>query len=512
MTEELTYTLHRQADQDKVAGGPSHPSKDNAVLLIYTGGTIGAVPADRNDPKSPLVIADWAEFDLGIPQLGALRAKGMRIDAVALDKPLDSTNIEPRHWSLFVQIIDAHYDDYMGFVILHGTDTMVFTASALSFMLGGVGKPVVLTGSQIPILDHPHTDGTRNLVNALRIAGWKLTGIPNVAEVCIAFDDVLLRGNRARKVSADTAKGFASPNFPELGTLDDPIVINTELLWPHVEGSFKPQVTLDADVVSIQIFPGIQNSEVLRKLLGTEELRGAVLQTYGAGNGPTAPGFLDPIEEAVAAGKVVVDVTQCTKGSVRLGQYETGVGLMTRGVLSGSDMTPEAALCKLMVLLGSPAMSSAVGKFVQQSRAGEQSESLYETTFEGATPEEWQAHDDTKRIEITPSSHDTGWDRDQRLASAWLHLHDAVIDAEGPIELEVYFQAIGVHAQRRGFAAKVRKEAGSEPHMVSIDVTAGLKALEPRVPPPVTIVIDGQGSLEFASATLIVIVDDRTRG
>ena len=242
MTNELTYSLYPQSDLTSVAGGLDSPSVENAVLLIYTGGTIGAVPADRNDPKSPLVIADWEEFDLGIPQLEALRATGMRIDAVALNRPLDSTNIEPRHWSLFAEIIDTHYDDYMGFVILHGTDTMVFTASALSFMLRGLGKPVVITGSQIPILDHPHTDGTRNLVNALRVAAWKLTGIPNVAEVCIAFDDVLLRGNRARKISADTAKGFASPNFPELGTLDDPIMIKTELLWPYVEGSFKPQI------------------------------------------------------------------------------------------------------------------------------------------------------------------------------------------------------------------------------------------------------------------------------
>ena len=262
----------------------------------------------------------------------------------------------------------------------------------------------------------------------------------------------------------------------------------------------------------MQIFPGIQNSDILRALLGTKELKGAVLQAYGAGNGPTAPGFLDPIGEAIDAGKIVVDVTQCTKGSVRLGQYETGVGLMTRGVLSGSDMTPEAALCKLMVLLGSPAMSGAVAQFMQQSRAGEQSESLYETKFGAVAAENWESRDGMKLVEIAPLSHDTGWDRGQRLSSAWLHLHDAVVDTDGALELEVYFQAsIGARAPQRGFAAKVRKGSSSEPHMVSIDVSDGVSALEPRVPPPVTIVIAGQGSLKFATATLIVVVDERTR-
>lgn len=509
MNDKLTYQYFPRAglnDDNK------SPSDDSSVLLIYTGGTIGAVPSDRNDPTSPLVIAEWEEFDQGVPQLDQLRSMGIRIDAVALDTPLDSTNITPHYWSLLVEIIDRYYDGYMGFVLLHGTDTMVFTASALSFMLSGLDKPVVITGSQVPILGHPHTDGTRNLVNALKVAAWKKTSLPNIGEVCIAFDDVLLRGNRARKISADNMKGFASPNFPPLGALNDPISINTELLWKRASGAFNPQSTLDARVISIQIFPGIQDSDVLTQLLGTEELKGAVLQAYGAGNGPTADGFLNPIAKAVESGKIVVDVTQCTQGSVRLGQYETGVGLMTRGVLSGSDMTHEAALCKLMVLLGRSEMAGSVAQFMQQSRAGEQSESLYATTFEPYDDDGWSTVDGGSRLDLAPSSHDTSWERKKRIASAWLHLHEAAIESDEPIDCEVYFQAdAGGRLQQRGFAANVRKATTAEPGLLSIDVSDGVSAVEPRLPPRVTLFVKGPGRLTFATATLVVVVNDRTQ-
>jgi L-asparaginase len=509
MTDRLAYTFYPQAEANEES---STASAEDSVLLIYTGGTIGAVPSDRSDPMSPLIVAEWEEFDKGVPQLDELRASGVRIDAVALNMPLDSTNIEPCYWSLFVEIIDRYYDEYMGFVLLHGTDTMVFTASALSFMLSGLDKPVIITGSQIPILDHPHTDGTRNLVNALRVAAYRKTNLPKVGEVCIAFDDVLLRGNRARKVSADTMKGFDSPNIPPLGSLGDPIAINTELLRQPASGTFNPQSTLDASVISVQIFPGIQNGDVLRSLLGTEQLRGAVLQAYGAGNGPTAVGFLDPIADAVDAGKIVVDVTQCTSGSVRLGQYETGVGLMTRGVLSGSDMTPEAALCKLMVLLGRAEMAGSVAQFMQQSRAGEQSESLYTSIFDCSESDGWTTVDGGSRLDLTPSSYDTGWEREKRIASSWLHLHDAAIEAAGPIECEVYFQSdSGGRLQQRGFAARVKKDAMAVPGLVSIDVSDGMAAVEPRLPPGVTLFIKGAGVLRFDTATLVVVVDDRTQ-
>jgi hypothetical protein len=390
---------------------------------------------------------------------------------------------------------------------------MVFTASALSFMLNGLDKPVVITGSQVPILDHPHTDGTRNLVNAIRVAAWRRTGVPNVGEVCIAFDDVLLRGNRARKVSADTMKGFASPNFPPLGTLDEPIVINAELLRRRTANTFNPQVTLDPRVISIQIFPGIQNTTLLEKMLENEELKGAVLQAYGAGNGPTSDSFLAPLEAAVESGKIVIDVTQCAKGSVRLGQYETGVGLMTRGVLSGSDLTPEAALCKLMVLLGRTELAGSVAQFVQQSRAGEQSESLYTTTFPPPeNGERWQLGDEEERLDLAPGSYDTSWGSDAWIASAWLHLHEATIEAKETIDCEVYFQADpGARVAQRGFAAGITKGATSDPGLLSIDVTRGITAVEPRLPPRVTLLVRGSGRLSFTSATLVVVVNDRTQ-
>lgn len=494
-------------------GAPEPTSAENAILLVYTGGTIGAVPSDRLDPASPLRIANWKDFEEGVKEIDLLRRRGIRIDTVSLDKPLDSTEVEPEHWRMFVDIIAYYYDLYMGFVILHGTDTMVFTASALSFMLSGLDKPVIITGSQVPIIDHPNTDGTRNLVNAINVAAWKVTGIPKVGEVCIAFDKVLLRGNRARKASADLLAGFSSPNFPPLGALEDRVTINTELLWP-TRTAFNPERVLNPNVISLQIFPGIQSSNVLAQFFASPDLKGVVLQAYGTGNAPTAPRFLDSIEEGVKDGKVILDVTQCFSGSVRLGQYETGVGLLQRGVLSGSDLTPEAALCKLMVLLGREELSADVHRYLQRSLAGEQSESVYTSAFlPPAEGQRWELTGADARVDLTRSLPGMGWDP-AKVSSAWLHLHDGRIQGTASVRFEVYFQLdpdVPPTPRHRGFAADVKKSPFSEPSFISFDVGRGSAALPPDRPPRVSIVLRSDGSVSFASATLIVVTNERTQ-
>src|ERR1044072_2455495 len=418
-TSENTFTFHSE-------NPASAASEQNSILLIYTGGTIGAVPSDRNDPKSPLNIAKWHEFEAGVKdEFDILRKSGIRIDAVALERPLDSTNIEPLLWAIFVDIIAQHYKNYMGFVILHGTDTMVFTAAALSFMLVGLSKPVVITGSQIPILDHPNTDGTRNLVNSITVAAWRVTNLPCVPEVCIAFDKVLIRGNRARKFDANALGGFQSPNFPPLGTLQDRISIDSSLLWPP-SSDFSPRRRLNPNVIALQIFPGIQNSPVLGQCFSVPDLRAVVLRAYGTGNAPTADTFLDSIEGAITDGKIIMDVTQCFRGTVMLGQYETGIGLMKRGVLSGFDITPEAALCKLMVLLGREEMSDSVEKYLQRSLVGEQSENVYASEFTRPEGASWSLSKAGDRLDLVQSTHDTHWNK-SRVSSAWLHLHNGKI-------------------------------------------------------------------------------------
>jgi L-asparaginase len=514
MDTNIAYEHHVQPTSE-------HPNPQRAILLIYTGGTIGAVPSDRNDPRSPLTIATWGVFEAGVPEITLLRKCGLLIDTVTLRKPIDSSNIEPRNWTTFVEIIEKFYDDYMGFVILHGTDTMVYTASALSFMLEGLDKPVVITGSQVPILDQPGTDGTRNLVNAIKVAAYRVFGLPKVQEVCIAFDKVLLRGNRARKLNADALGGFDSPNFPPLGRLEAEISINTSLLW-NPKSAFTPRRKLDPNVISILIFPGIQSSQVLAQCLSLRDLRAAVLQSYGTGNAPTSNGFLDPIYKAIQKDKkIILDVTQCISGSVRLGQYETGIELIKLGVLTGFDITPEAALCKLMVLLGRSEMTHQLSRFLQQSLSGEQSENLFSTDLIPAGGS-GELDGIGTRVNLVPqTTYDTHWLRASPY-KALLHLRDAAVtvsaDADSVL-FEVYFNVdadTDLHldpdtdpaSRFRGFAGKHKRCAQDHSSFVAFDVTGGMSALKPGRPPSVTIILKSAGRLTFNGATLLVFTQN----
>jgi L-asparaginase len=350
----------------------------SGVLVIYTGGTIGSMHHDPQNPRSPLVVVDWAEFRKRTSSLserladGSVNTRyiGFNVDGASLE-PLDSCNIGPWYWVELARIIDESYDRYEGFVVLHGTDTMVYTASALSFMLEGLGKPVVLTGAQRSHLANVRNDALQNLLTALLIANPKHSGLPAVPEVSIFFHEELLRGNRSRKVNASGFAAFKSPNYPPLASAGESIVVDRRVLRPPGSG-LRLRSHIEPNVASVIFFPGIQEASILQDVLSDSKLKGVVLMTYGAGTVPSDPRVLDPIAAAVKRGVVAIAVTQCGGGRVELERYEASTRLLEAGVVSGRDITPEAALVKLMVLLGDPALSPAdVRRLLSQDLAGE---------------------------------------------------------------------------------------------------------------------------------------------
>jgi L-asparaginase len=357
------------------------------VFVLYTGGTIGMAPDDPNNPASALRpqteegLLRWLPPNIG--ELGIDWSVGRLLDENGdVLEPLDSSDVNSRHWRLMANAIARVYDDYDGFVILHGTDTMAFTTSALSFMLTNLGKPVVVTGSQLPI-SNPRTDGVTNFVHSLLLAGWKASGQPLIPEVVLCFADAILRGNRARKVSSTSWKGFDSPNMVPIGRIGEHIHIDTDVLLPVPDPEARPffaQTALTDNVVDLRLFPGLRG-DVLDALFAVEGLKGVVLETFGAGNGPTTDEFLDAVGRAVEQrGITVINVTQCPQGKVEAGLYEASSGLLERGVLSGLDMTCEAAVTKLMWLL-SNVTPDEVGVQMQIERAGEISESLFDVRY-----------------------------------------------------------------------------------------------------------------------------------
>jgi len=340
-------------------------SKTGKVLMIYTGGTIGMLPSDEANPTSPLVPATWERLSGYLSALDTLD-----IEPEMHSLPLiDSSNMAPAYWMDIAGVISDHYDTYEGFVILHGTDTMTFTATALSFLLENLGKPVVLTGSQIPVSE-PRNDALQNLVTSLMVAAPSASGLPVVPEVCILFHDVLLRGNRARKLSASAYNGFASPNYGELGRIGTHVELNSKLIRKKPGGALKVHEKLEDKVVTIEIFPGIK-ADILRNIFDTG-IRGVVLKTFGAGNAPTNRDFLQAIEYGIKErGLAIVNVTQCDEGAVEMGRYQASEALLELGVVSGADMTPEAALVKIQFLLGRGFDSATVKQMMQMDLRGE---------------------------------------------------------------------------------------------------------------------------------------------
>lgn len=337
------------------------------ILIVYTGGTIGMIEDPVTKALRPF------NFDHLIENVPKVKMLDYEIDHIQFAQPIDSSDMNVGHWDQICHAIADNYDDYDGFVILHGTDTMAYTASALSFMLENLHKPVIITGSQLPI-GEVRTDGEENLITALQIAADRdPDGKPTVREVAILFENYLWRGNRSTKRSADNFNAFKSNNYPELAKIGLGIQFNHDVLHKVSEElPLRPHFTLDTNVMPIDLFPGL-SAEILRHQLFTPGVKGIVLRTYGAGNAPTAQWFIDAVRECIASGRVILNVTQCLNGGVHPQRYVAGNILAECGVVSGDDLTFEAAITKMMFLFGQGYDAQEVSKRLTQSIAGEMS-------------------------------------------------------------------------------------------------------------------------------------------
>jgi len=335
-----------------------------SILIIYTGGTIGMVNNPETGVLSPF---DFNQILIEVPEL---KRFGYTIDTISFTPLIDSSNLNPEVWVKLAEIIEDNYQKYNGFVILHGTDTMAYSASALSFMLKNLDKPVIFTGSQLPI-GTLRTDGKENLISAIEIAAAEQNGQPLVPEVSVYFENKLLRGNRTTKYNAEHFNAFESPNYPHLADAGISIKYNYAAIhYPVIKKDLIIHTSLDTNIVVLKIFPGISRS-VLHTILNIKGIRAVVMETYGAGNAPTDKWFLQEIEQAVKNEKIILNVTQCHAGSVDMSKYETGNELQKLGIVSGYDITTEAAVTKLMFLFGQKLSKDDLKQMLNHSISGE---------------------------------------------------------------------------------------------------------------------------------------------